>query len=230
VNTGNNNVVIKEHAVAESVHKFNRSGTGNKNVVVNSRPSESSGNTGKPIISEFVNEANRSCRPNEQNKFVCNVGLNSQSSNKTSSVTDDGRDFNNSCSEMNINVSLSEQCSKPKASVIKECEINEESVNNDKLMLPAAVEGGLCSESVNRVNKPVEVVCKAVESVSESVQCSAVTTSQAKAELNYRGLKPLLVANIKIVDSEILKTEQKNDPTLFKHWELAKKGVFEEWF
>jgi len=106
--------------------------------------------------------------------------------------------------------------------------IQKESVNNGEIMLPEAVEGGLCSESVNRGNKAVEVVCKAVNSVSEFVQCEAVTRSQAKAELNYRGLKPLLVAISKIVDSEILKTEQKKHPTLFKYWELAKKFFFEK--
>jgi len=47
VHTGNNNNMVinkpgVEHAVAESVHNFNRTGTGNENVVVNySRPSES---------------------------------------------------------------------------------------------------------------------------------------------------------------------------------------------
>jgi len=60
---------------------------------------------------------------------------------------------------------------------------NVKSVDHCELMLPESMEG---------FSKPIELVSKVVESVSESVQCSAVTRSQAKAELNYRVLNQLI--------------------------------------
>ena len=67
-----------------------------------------------------------------------------------------------------------------------------------------------------------------VENRENMAVVNAVTRSQTKAELNFKGLNPLIVSDIKIVNSDILKTEQKNDSSLIKYWKMISDQTFEK--